>query len=239
MRLEIDAGNTFIKWRWVGDGYQSATLRLLKEKFFDEWIQLESQNYPETLREIWIGSVAGDQFNDALAERILRSFGVTPKFAKTTQVASGVTNSYSDPERMGVDRWLAMLAARCQDEAPAIIVDCGSAITVDYLDSVGRHEGGYILPGLQMMRATLLRNTAYVRYDETDQEQLKPGKSTGACVNNGTRFLLSALGHELAGQSGYQIYITGGDGDLLHKDIPGSLLIPDLVLDGLLWAEKQ
>ncbi|MDP1069535.1 type III pantothenate kinase, partial [Klebsiella pneumoniae] len=67
--------------------------------------------------------------------------------------------------RMGVDRWLAMLAAWQRVGQSCWVVDCGSAITLDLLDAEGRHQGGYILPGLRLMQQSLLGNTAEVRVD--------------------------------------------------------------------------
>jgi len=242
MRLEIDAGNTFVKWRWVVDGEITTAVRCLKMPFLDRIGDIDQPELVmDSLSEIWVGSVAGSAFDESLVSVLKARWGIEPKFALSTMSAVGVVNSYKEPERMGVDRWLAMLAARHQDDGASIVVDCGSAITIDYLSAKGEHLGGYIVPGLQMMRASLLVNTAHVRYDDEDLLSIKPGKDTGACVNNGTRFLLQALADQLqveAVKLDARLYITGGDGYLLQARMPGALLVPDLVLDGLMWAEK-
>ncbi len=243
MRLEIDVGNTFVKWRWVSDGTITKALRCLKEPFLSRIADIdEPELVLDELCDIWIGSVAGREFNEALTRALKTRWDITPLFAVSASSAADVRNSYIEPTRMGVDRWLAMLAARHQDDGASTVVDCGSAITIDYLSAQGEHLGGYIVPGLQMMRASLLNNTANVRYDDEDLLSIEPGKHTGACVNNGTRYLLQALAGQLleeASKSGSQLYITGGDGYLLQAQMPGALLVPDLVLDGLMWADKQ
>ena len=74
-----------------------------------------------------------------------------------------MTSGYRDPERLGVDRWLALIAARERSKQPTVIVDAGSACTIDLLDSEGRHLGGYILPGLTAMGEALVRGTHQIQ----------------------------------------------------------------------------
>ena len=97
---------------------------------------------------------------------------------------AGVVNSYVRPERLGVDRWLAIVEA-WHSRGAAIVIDCGSAITLDAVSSAGRHQGGYIVPGLRMLERSLTGGTGAVRIDSGIERGLGPGKSMTECVQNG------------------------------------------------------
>jgi len=75
----------------------------------------------------------------------------------------GVTNGYDEPERLGADRWAALIAAHHLHHGAALVVCCGTATTVDWLEADGRFRGGLILPGLTTMRESLVRATANCR----------------------------------------------------------------------------
>lgn len=238
MRLEIDAGNTFIKWRIleadkVRFSGRVLTASTLNGLFSDVSVELSQGAY--------IGSVASKAVNEKLRTGIKRVFGVEPVFVKTERKAAGITNSYDDPERMGVDRWLAMVAAANQvNHSPVVVVDCGSAITVDYVSINGEHEGGYILPGLNLMKRSLLQGTANVDFTaDEDRETLRRGKSTREAVENGAEYLFASLAEKLRREAEAEhrvLIFTGGDGALLQELADTGVNKPDLVLDGLAWC---
>ncbi len=74
--------------------------------------------------------------------------------------AGGVVNGYDNPAQLGADRWAALIGARGLHAGPALVVMAGTATTVDCLDAQGVFRGGLILPGLDLMRRSLARNTA-------------------------------------------------------------------------------
>ncbi len=237
-RLELDAGNTFIKWRLIDADRVLERGRWLTAEFAAELLQ-ECRQRPD---EVWLASVAGEGLNQALAAGVERCWQLPLRRALTEAAAAGVRNSYEDPARMGVDRWLAMLAAWKRVGQPCWVVDCGSAITVDLLDAEGRHQGGYILPGIRLMQQSLLGNTAEVRVDrDVEHYSVAPGRDTSSAVAHGANLMLLALARQLrAGIPGMaiptRVLVTGGDGAQLAEMMPDAELCPDLVMDGLRWA---
>ena len=238
MRLEVDIGNTFLKWRVVDQQEVVAKGACLTQQI-DHTVFADVQAF--AIDKVLIGSVAGHEINAALEVMVEAIFGVKPLFAKVTASCSGVVNSYVDPSKMGVDRWLAMVAAYKQAGSRVAVVDCGSAITVDYVSAQGEHEGGYIIPGLRLMREALLKNTAQVRFDPLNSSfTTAPGKSTAQAVEGGTAFVFQALAEKLAKDlhdpNNTKLYITGGDGALLSSLMGVGEYNEALVLDGLAWV---
>ncbi len=224
MRLEIDAGNTRAKWRACdhrgvfdsGKDLQSA----LDDK--PSWLSL--------VEEVWVSSVHDEQ-----NEWILKVFPQA-QFAKSQVSLAGLSNSYEDVHKMGVDRWLAMLAAwsKSPDQAH-IIIDAGTALTLDIIDEFGRHVGGYICPGFSLMKNSLLSGTKRILLEDNWQVGRAPGNSTQECVDRGVQDMVACwLEHHGALQPNSKIWVTGGDGQrlvsLLSKPVQYE---PDLVLDGL------
>ncbi len=238
MILEIDAGNTFIKWRLLGEKAVVDRGRFLTQS---EWIVPDSWSVISQAR---ISSVAGEQVNQRLVALLQCSSSIAPQFAATCATCAGVTNSYSEPKRMGVDRWLVMLAAYNDCGRACCIVDCGSAITVDYVAENGRHLGGYIIPGLRLMNESLLANTAEIKVDQTIKHfDLSPGTHTSSAVVHGVNYMFKALCEKIQADlqamgDGYELYITGGDGELFHRLIGEGEYSPDLVMDGLTWCQE-
>jgi type III pantothenate kinase len=239
--LQLDIGNSRVKWRLCSDG-----------KVLDRGVESRSQ-FPASLAGIgesrcpdavWVSSVAGEDSESILRQQIGDLWGVTAWFARPAARACGLVNSYPEPQRMGVDRWLAMLAG-WRDAASAVcVVDAGSALTIDFVASDGQHEGGYILPGLDSMERALLSDTDRVRFADAARDQLAPGRSTEEAVYNGL-FLSQAGAVTLALQQSkgdYSLYFTGGDGHTLFQRLGlGGKFEADLVLDGLeiLAAEQM
>src|SRR5690606_38670368 len=152
---------------------------------------------------------------------------------------------YREASRLGVDRWLTLLAAWHHQPGAAVVVSCGTALTVDLLAGDGEHLGGYIVPGLDTMRSALFAGTSAVKLERLQvPDSLAPGRDTVAAVSRGlirmAVGLISDAWAELAARgSSPRLWISGGDAELLlgFLDLPpGSAAIthrPNLVLDGL------
>ncbi|WP_299182210.1 type III pantothenate kinase [uncultured Neptuniibacter sp.] len=236
MILEFDAGNTFIKWRTLG-GNVNHQGRMLTRDLTS--IELPCADTLSKIELVRIASVAGDLVNQQLQQKIIASGLPLPVFAVTQRESHGVINSYTDPSRMGVDRWLAMLAAYRRCQRACCVVDCGSAITVDYLAEGGKHLGGYIIPGLRLMQKALLANTAEILVDnDIAMFDNSPGRSTSEAVIHGINFAFDALVKSVVDKrsSEMDLLITGGDGELFFKLAGCGEYIPDLVMDGLVWG---
>jgi type III pantothenate kinase len=230
MILQLDIGNSALKWRLCGSGCG------LQRGTIARGGAIELPIVDPAPQAVWIASVAGQAYEAALGSTIAERWGVEPWFARSSAAACGVTNSYASPERLGVDRWLAMIAAWQQAHCAVCVVDAGSALTIDFLDGRGVHTGGYILPGVTMMEVALREGTDRVRFGDAPRDCLAPGRSTESAVLNGLQ--LAQVGAvELAltrfGQ-GETLVFTGGNGNTLMRLLNrGGTFQEDLVLEGL------
>lgn len=242
MRLYLDDGNSRIKWRH--DEMRSARVADTPAELEAQW-----QTLPRHQITAVFGSSVRSEARMREIERISRDcLGAGIHWQTTTASALGVRNAYSDPGSLGVDRWLALLAAHARFPGrDCIVVDAGTAITVDLLDAGGQHRGGLIMPGARTMLSSLAR-----------AEQLFPGSGDDlhamACAGNAltsnTRDALLA-GAVFAVQGGVEaaieqqarqigvrigdvpILLTGGDAEMLKLEALQTFRAPDLVLEGL------
>lgn len=225
--LDVDIGNTRTKWRFGAmDGASGG---------------VDTPALQERPRRVRIACVAGDR--RGIAERFTDAYGVRPEFAEVTPELAGVTCGYDEPTRLGVDRWLALVAAWNTVREAVAVVDLGTAATLDFVTANGRHQGGYIVPGLGLMAAALARDTAGVRVAGDLAPDLGPGRSTAQAVRRGsTAMLLDFIGASVArfadaADGPPEVFLTGGDAELLAARLPFALRVePDLVLDGLSLA---
>lgn len=237
MLLLIDIGNTRLKWRLqspVDCAQVIARGDMLTEAVDTAGLQAQ---LPAQVDEVWFTSVATATVNQQV-EDWAKGRGVSCRQALTQNRWQDLSNSYADCTRMGVDRWLVMVAARHVTQQPACIIDCGSASTVDYVAANGQHEGGYIIPGQRLMVQSLLQDTANIAFTNAEADLSDGyGTSTAGAVLKGARAMhqagIRALA-EQALQSGYRVFVTGGDSDFLNL-IEAVDYVPEMVLDGL-WA---
>ncbi len=182
MRLLVDIGNTRLKWALLEDvipGTQHAMVyrtNELADQLTDEWRGLDA---PCTVH---IASVGQRKVTNALVEWLKKQWACPVEELQVGQRCCGVVNGYKRPESLGVDRWLAMVAAYGLVNAAVCVVDCGTALTCDVIDSRGRHLGGVIAPGLEMMRHSLLERTAGIDFNAPLQSVAPWGRDTTSCV---------------------------------------------------------
>jgi len=241
--LDIDMGNTRLKWRlsdigeivargahsWEGNKPLPSSL----------WDSLTLS--PGRVR---VASVAGAERIAQLSSLVLSLWSVSLELAESRLSHGDLRNAYEQPSVLGVDRWLAVLAAYQRDGGPCLIVDCGSAVTVDLLAERGRHIGGYILPGMSLMRRALFSDTDAVKVPVGDLPAgLAPGRCTEDAVFSGLALMVLGLveqaGRKLNATGACRIYLTGGDAERLRSYFEnlGELFYePELVLDGLALA---
>lgn len=250
--LELDQGNTRCKWRLLAAGADGSGSVVARGALATQsW--LDAARLPDAwgdagVSRVRAANVAGKAVEGVIAERLQRELGVPVEFARVSPQCAGVTCAYGEPRRLGVDRWLAVLAAHHRDPSPALIVDCGSAVTLDLLGADGIHLGGYIVPGLGLMRRALYQDTDAVKVGRAFAPgmSLAPGRDTDDAVNRGLPLMvLGAIERartELRRLSGVDatpgIWLTGGDAALLASLVPlvGNpelRLVEELVMDGL------
>jgi type III pantothenate kinase len=150
------------------------------------------------------------------------------------------------PQRVGVDRLLDAVAAnsRRRPGTPAVIVDAGSAVTVDWVDENGAFAGGAILPGLRLLTLALHEHTALLPLIEVPPgPPALPGTSTPAAMAAGVFWAaaggIRALIGELTARAGSRpdVFLTGGDGPVLHAALgPEVQHWPAMTLEGIRLA---
>lgn len=241
--LLLDVGNSRLKWGLLVDGIIGETGYLPLDKLGRGDASLESL-LPEKIESAIACNVAGAKIAETLAELVAATCGVTLRFVRSSAAAGGVQNAYREPDRLGVDRWVAMIGARATTGAACLVVDAGTAITLDAIDRDGRHLGGQILPGLRLMAVALDRSTSDL--PQVDTRLLRDNTAGGLLANSTeeaiSRGILSAVlgAVEHVARSIREtdpdtiLLLTGGDAELIQKHLQfAATLRPHLVLEGL------
>ncbi|WP_339530066.1 pantothenate kinase [Pseudomonas mucidolens] len=245
MILELDCGNSFIKWRVFdpvkavafAEGVVGSDVALI-----DSLVALPDL----LLTRCRLVSVRAAEETGKLVDALVHAFGVTVSCAVSAKQMAGVRNGYEDFERLGLDRWLAMLGGFKLASGACLVLDFGTAATADFIAADGEHLGGFICPGMPLMRNQLRTHTRKIRYNDEAAEQalerLSPGRTTVEAVERGCTlmlrgFVLTQL--ELARSywgDDFTVFLTGGDADLVSAAVPQAKLVPDLVFIGLAMA---
>lgn len=243
MILEVDFGNTRLKWRVLDSAsllvVNSGTASSLEEFTF----ALRQKNISK-LSFARACSVRAAWQNQQLAALIQNGFGVELRFAHSQAELAGVINGYRDPAKLGIDRWLAVLGAYTQVKAACLVIDCGTAITVDYIKADGVHLGGCIAPGLNLMGKVLLGSTNIPAEmsEIARQEVVGIGRTTQQAIASGIRAMLVGFIAEqvqLAKQTLGQecvVVVSGGDSELVKEVVADAVIDKNLVFAGLAIA---
>lgn len=246
MILLLDAGNTRLKWACLIGGVLQAGEALTRTGDTAEDVRALSLAWaplPAPARIVAV-SVLGHDFICALSARTMEAWSVPAEDIPARREACGVINGYAVPERLGADRWVALIAARQVTGGAACVVDCGTAITMDALRADGTHLGGLIMPGLGLMRRALVTGTQGVRVEgddpNADETMMPYADDTRAALHGGTlcatvagidrtvATLRASLG------PGLRCLVTGGDAPRLLPLLAGPCEHrPELVLEGL------
>jgi type III pantothenate kinase len=184
---------------------------------------------------VWLASVATPERTEALTSAIAGQ-GYHVRRVHTKAQCDRLRIAYAEPSRLGVDRFLAMLAVLQRDDGPWLIVSVGSAMTVDLLAADGRHHGGLIAPTPTHMREMIAQR--FPQLDVVDGQTVDFAADTADAVASGVH--AAALGliersartaHEQLGAPA-KLLLTGGGIEAISADLVGEYL-PAPVLDGL------
>ncbi|SHF57763.1 type III pantothenate kinase [Modicisalibacter ilicicola DSM 19980] len=239
MILDLDIGNTLSKWR-LKDVVSSEIRSRGAVWTREEWRPGADIPDLDVVTAVRISSVARRAVLDDTVALLRRQVGAV-HVARSSREMLGVVNGYEEPGRLGVDRWMGVLAGY-QLTGGCCSVDCGSAVTIDFVLPGGRHLGGYIMPGLRLMKESLQLGTRNVAIDPDSEadELLAPGKNTVEAVNHGifmaTVSAVNRLYFEVCDREGVSLplLLTGGDARVVSRGIrvPHALW-PDMVYAGL------
>ncbi|HEX7381525.1 MAG TPA: type III pantothenate kinase [Nevskiaceae bacterium] len=233
-RLLLDVGNSRVKWT-VADGDQlEPVLHALHEG--DAAAALDRVTLPK-VDEAWISDVTGPASREALSKLLRTKCGAVPRFAAAQARCLGLRCAYARPARLGVDRWLMLLAAWRATGRGACVASAGTALTFDAVDDAGQHLGGCIAPGLMAMQRAVLATTRFPADGPDDLYGDGLGRDTEACVRQGAVHaalgLLERLAQRFSANRAW--WLTGGDAPLLMPSLdPRWEYRPALVLEGLL-----
>jgi type III pantothenate kinase len=158
--LLLDVGNTRLKWGIGQDGAIRRTGHIAQSRIREQGLQALTTKLPRRIDRVFASNVAGASFATRLSGVIGAHCDCDVHYAKVEREAFGVRNSYRQPRRMGVDRWVAMIGAWAEFQCASVIVDAGTAVTIDALDDDGLHIGGQILPGVSLMATALSNETS-------------------------------------------------------------------------------
>jgi len=232
--LFIDSGNTRTKWRLVGPSGQCV-----------EGVGLSSKpnslaaliDYGANISRVAVSMVGSDEAEASLREAVQAVTDAPMTFHWAERQRLGLVNSYHQVEAMGADRWHAMVGAWHAHKSGLVVVDAGSAVTVDYVGNGGHHLGGYILPGLQMMRRSLRMEAARIGFEYDNELNTMPGKNTSECTNHGLAWLsasvIDRIQKDCRRHSLPNVLVTGGDAERLLALGLDAEHRPGLVFEGL------
>ncbi len=229
--LAVDAGNTRTKWAryahgaWQEQGWTPTAQPQLKA----QWAGLN------TPARIIVSNVAGTAIQHAI-DRASQHWGVLPQYIRPLRTQCGVSNGYSEAERLGSDRWAALIAAHhLHPERDLLVVQAGTAVTIDTISARGHFRGGMIVPGLKLMLDALARSTAGLERQDGEIHDFPCNTADG---------MMSGAANAIAGavERGFRqlaarplCLISGGDADILLPLLAIPVQKTDqLVLEGLL-----
>ena len=240
MKLFVDAGNTRLKWRLMDRDVEVS----YGVGNFDavDWID-DVLSLCGKVERVAVSTVLSDQKRELLQNNLAGQLNAPVVFHDAEASRGGLTNAYSDVARMGADRWHAMYGAWCREQSGFVVVDAGSAITIDYVGGTGKHLGGYILPGKRMMLRSLQQDAARINFESVDASAGAPGRSTTECVQHGIVWLWESLIARIEADSAHshmaRIFITGGDAPALMAAGLSGEHVQKLVLEGLAAIDKE
>lgn len=245
MTLLVDLGNTRLKCARLDDG-----------NVRDVRAFVHAQTAPGAIADLsaWLDTVeaVGDVLLASVAREDLAA-AVTAAFegkghcvrrVRTLGITATLRVAYAEPSRLGVDRWLAMLAARARSHEAVLLASVGSALTIDAIDADGQHLGGLIAPTPEAMRESLFSRAPHLRGEPAQVQRF--AADTADAVTSGSLLAGAALIErswlELSSVLGTtpRLLLSGGGVDALRPWLPPHEHASHLVLDGLAaWMRMQ
>lgn len=245
MKLLIDAGNTLIKWAVADLDGISCSGQLPVGKAGDLQFQIAKI---EGIRQVWASNVAGV----AVARQIRKACPHPPNFIVAQREQCGVQNGYAIPSQLGSDRWAALIAAWHMVHGTCLVVNSGTATTVDALSASGEFIGGLILPGVELMQSSLrnrafrLRTTEplpgkYAPFPQNTADALYNGALQASCgAIERQRALLDDGRPKLQQRGRAPVVVSGGSGKVLRDHLNWPLhMVDNLVLQGILLISQD
>lgn len=234
----LDVGNSRIKLALLGEQGARGEVSVVDHED-PAWLPgvLHALGRAQPGDTAWVASVAPAQRTGALLDG-LRTAGFNVVHVATQACMGQLRIAYAQPSRLGVDRFLGLLAASERDDGPWLLVSAGSALTIDLLAADGSHHGGLIAPMPDDMRAALSRR--FAQLDLPAGRVVDFAEDTAGAIASGANGAVAGLverslrkGREKLGME-VSLLASGGAASLLDDlDAPRRIAAPWLVLDGL------
>ncbi|MGH8075816.1 MAG: type III pantothenate kinase [Lysobacter sp.] len=238
----FDLGNTRLKCAPVGEDGMPGEIIALDHRDRDLAPQL-AHVLPARFDAAYVASVASEPLRVALLDALIthcRRICV----ARTQRAFDGIRIAYAQPHKLGIDRFLALLAAHGRGEGAALVCAVGTALTVDLIDDEGRHRGGRIAPSPTLMREALHARAAQLPTVGGDYQPFAADTAdalASGCEGAALALIersLDAARDELGATP--QLLLHGGGSDALWPHLANATLVPALVLQGLArWARAD
>lgn len=233
--LAIDSGNSYVKW-----GLYTGNQWFKKGKvFYNDVLLLEKEfiNLPEPTT-IVISHVAREITRNQL-NTLISIWPIKPYWIVTQTFQCDVANGYSDPTQLGSDRWAALIAAWRIRRHACLVINVGTAVTIDALSDSGRFMGGIILPGVHLVLSSLSSGTQLINVEGGNYRDF-PLNTDDAIQSGLIQCLIGAIERMynlLSLRLDHSIescVISGGDASILAPFIKfPTIIVDDLVLEGL------
>jgi type III pantothenate kinase len=233
--LLIDVGNSRSKWACIVNGAWA------QQGVVDNSEWLSQQRIFELLpppARIIISNVAGEKTARILRE-VCSKWSAQVEFVLAREEQCGVRNTYINPLQLGSDRWAALIAARSRVKRACLVVNCGTATTVDALSDEGEFLGGLILPGVTLMQQSLLHNTAQLKVEAGQMENF-PRRTNDAIYSGVILATIGAIEHQrstlknLCSSDTIPCVLSGGASGNIEKHLGFDVeRVDNLVLEGL------
>ncbi len=244
--LLLDVGNTRLKWGLYEDGDIRRTGHIALTNIHDKGLSVLTTKLPRRVDVVMASNVAGNSFATRLSGVIGVHCNADVRFVRSERRGWGVTNGYRQPRRLGVDRWVAMVGGWAEVQGACLVVDAGTAVTLDAIDDDGLHLGGQIIPGVDTMLGSLALSTSDIPSIKAAAKQsagdLKIfGRNTTAAVREGVQnAVVGAVDRavQTLRANGYDpvIVLTGGGASKIVGALADEPVHrPNLVLSGLAY----
>lgn len=235
MNLCIDAGNSRVKWGWHDGSRWTALASVSLIEFAAATHDINpfaaTHANPE---KIIISNVAGEGAHQLLVNWT-SIFEAEPHWLRGTPQACGVQNDYENPEQLGPDRWAALIAARALHSGECLVINSGTATTIDMLTADGVFQGGAILPGVELMRFVLHEHTG--RLPLQTGHPVQTPRNTLDAIESGCWHAQAGAVQRVAAQMGKDVLclFSGGAGQVLMQQLPHlkTRYVDNMVLEGL------
>ncbi|HZZ77007.1 MAG TPA: type III pantothenate kinase [Gemmataceae bacterium] len=241
--IVVDVGNSRIKWGLCSSELVWSTASLppddpaVWQKQWDEWKLQKGQE--------WLVAGVHPKRSEALLAWLHGRAETVRELKSAKQLPLIVDLEY--PEKVGIDRLLNAVAAnlRRQENVAAILIDAGTAVTVDYLDGKGAFKGGTIFPGFRLMASALHHYTALLPIVELDASVLPPGTSTTLAMQagiyhavlGGIERIITEYQHRFP--TAFEIFLTGGDAKSIAPRLRHVVHHwPEMTLEGILHSRN-